>query len=105
MVWIVILTVGAGSLAFRLGPQLLFERVSLSERADRRIREAGIAAITALVVVSAQPAATGRATVPALLALSAAVLLGARGGSMLQLLAGGGAVYLGGTLVAGLVVR
>ena len=35
MTWVVILAVGLGSFAFRLGPLLLFQRVSLTERGDR----------------------------------------------------------------------
>ena len=48
MTWLVILAVGAGSFVFRLGPLLVFERISLTERGDRVIRHAGTAAITAL---------------------------------------------------------
>jgi branched-subunit amino acid transport protein len=103
--WIVMAAVGAGSFVFRLGPQLLFERVSLSARADRVIRQAGIAAITALIVVSTKQTATGHATVPALLAVAIATVLGARGGSILRLLAAGGAVYVVATLAVDLVAR
>jgi branched-subunit amino acid transport protein len=103
--WLVMIAVGAGSFAFRLGPQLLFERVSLSERADRVIRHAGIAAITALIVVSTKQTATGHATVPAVLAVATAAVLGARGGPILRLLVAGGAVYLVATLAVDLVAR
>ena len=44
MTWLVILAVGAGSFVLRLGPLLVFERVSLSDRGDRVIRHAGMAA-------------------------------------------------------------
>ena len=89
MTWLVILAVGLGSFAFRLGPLLLFQRVSLSERGDRVIRDAGTAAITALIVISSKQSATGSATVPTVLAVAAAVVLAARGASMLRLLACG----------------
>jgi branched-subunit amino acid transport protein len=103
--WMVMIAVGAGSFAFRLGPQLLFEHATMSARTDRVIRHAGIAAITALIVVSTKQAATGRATVPALLAVATAAVLGARGGSILRLLGMGGAVYLVATLAVDLVTR
>ena len=32
MTWVAILAVGAGSYLFRLGPLLVFERISLTER-------------------------------------------------------------------------
>lgn len=44
MTWVVVLAVGAGRLVFRLG---LLQRISLVGRADRVIRDAGNAAITA----------------------------------------------------------
>jgi branched-subunit amino acid transport protein len=74
MTWIVILAVGLGSYVFRVGPQLLFERTSLSAGGDRMIRHAGTAALTAL----------------------------ARGGSSLRLLACGAGVYALSTIVMGL---
>ena len=61
MTWVVVLAVGAGSFVFRLGPLLLLQRISLTERADRVIRHAGTAAITALIVVSTKNSATGTA--------------------------------------------
>ena len=93
MIWVVIFAVGAGSYAFRLGPLLLLERVSLSERSDRVIRYAGISAITALIATSSRQHATGTAVVPTVLALAAGIALAARGASMMLLLAGGGGIY------------
>ncbi len=93
MIWVVIFAVGAGSYVFRLGPLLLLERVSLSERSDRVIRYAGISAITALIATSSRQHATGTAVVPTVLALAAAIALAARGAPMMLLLAGGGGIY------------
>ena len=70
MTWVVVLAVGAGSFVFRLGPLLLLQRISLTERADRVIRHAGNAAITALIVVSTKNSATGTAALPTLLAVA-----------------------------------
>jgi len=103
MTWIVILAVGLGSYALRVGPQLLFERTSLSASGDRLIRHAGTAALTALVVVSTKQSASGNALVPTLLAVAVAVVLAARGGSMVRLLACGAGVYALSTIVIGLL--
>ena len=105
MTWLVILAVGLGSYAFRVGPQLLFERTSLSARGDQLIRHAGTAALTALIVVSTKQSASGHALVPTLLAVAVAVVLAARGGSMLRLLVCGGGVYALSTIVIGLLAR
>ena len=105
MTWVVILTVGAGSFVFRLGPLLFFRRSSLGAGGDRVVRNAGIAAITALVVVATKQHATGRATVPTLLAMTLAVVLVARGASMLRLLVWGGALYAGTIIAAGVIAR
>ena len=80
MTWIVILAVGLGSYLFRVGPQLLFERTSLSANGDQLIRHAGTAALTALIVVSTKQSATGNALVPTVLAVAVAgVARGSRG--------------------------
>jgi branched-subunit amino acid transport protein len=100
--WIVMLAVGVGSYAFRVGPQLLFERTPLSANGDQVIRHAGTAALTALIVVSTRQSASGNALVPTLLAVAVAAVLAARGGPMLRLLACGGGVYALSTIVIGL---
>jgi branched-subunit amino acid transport protein len=99
MTWLVMLGVGAGSFAFRFGPLVFFRRMSLGERGDRAIRNAGTAAITALIVVFTQQSATGGATVPTVLAMAVGVVLVARGATMARLLLAGGAIYAG-TVVA-----
>jgi branched-subunit amino acid transport protein len=101
--WVVVLAIGAGSFVFRLGPLLLLQRISLTERADRAIRHAGTAAITALIVVSTKSGATGTATIPTLLAVAAGVVLAARGVSMLRLVVYGGAIYASSLMVVGLL--
>lgn len=103
--WIVMLGVGAGSFAFRLGPLLAFRRVALGARGDRMIRNAGTAAITALIVVSVKQNATGTATVPTLLAMAVAVVLVGRGASMSRLLVSGGAIYAGAVVVTRVLAR
>jgi branched-subunit amino acid transport protein len=103
--WVVILAVGAGSFVFRLGPLLVFQRISLTERADRVIRYAGTAAITALIVVSTKNSATGTAALPTLLAVAAGVVLAARGVSMLRLVVYGGGIYACSLLVVDLLTR
>ena len=105
MTWVVILAVGAGSFVFRLTPLLVFERVSLGPRGDLIIRNAGTAAITALVVASTKHNASGAAAVPTLLAIAAATVLAARGASMIRLLIFGGGIYACSIIVADLFVR
>ena len=103
MTWLVILAVGAGSFVFRLGPLLVFERISLSERGDRAIRHAGTAATTALIVVTTKHSATGGAVIPTVLAVAVAAVFAARGASMLRLLLIGGATYACSAIVVGLL--
>jgi branched-subunit amino acid transport protein len=105
MIWLVLLAVGLGSFAFRLGPLLLLHRVTLSERGDRVIRDAGLAAITALVATSARQSATTGSVVPVLAAMGVGVGLAARGASMLLLLVVGGATYAGALVVMNVVAR
>jgi branched-subunit amino acid transport protein len=93
MTWVVIIAVGLGSFVLRLSPLLVLQRVSLTDRGDRAIRHAGTAAITALIVVSTKHGATGSVAVPTVLAVAVAVVLAARGASMLRLLAVGGGIY------------
>jgi branched-subunit amino acid transport protein len=103
--WIVIVAVGIGSFLFRVVPLLALARVTFSERTDRWIRHAGTAAVTALIAVSTQRQATGRATVPTVLAVGTAAVLAARGSSMVRLLILGGAVFAGGMLAADVLAR
>jgi branched-subunit amino acid transport protein len=105
MTWLVILAVGAGSFLFRLGPLLAFQRIVLTERGDRVIRHAGMAAITALITVSTKHSATGNAVAPTVLAVAAAVVLAARGASMLRLLVWGGGIYAGTVIAIELLGR
>lgn len=105
MTWVVMIAVGVGSFAFRVGPLLMFERITLGDRGNRLIRHAGTAALTALIAVSARHSATGRATVPTLLAMAVAIALAARGASMLRLLLWGGGTYALAVICADLFLR
>jgi branched-subunit amino acid transport protein len=95
MTWVVIIAIGVGSYAFRLAPLLVFQKVTLSERGDRLIRDAGTAAIAALIAISARQSATTGEVVPTLLALAVGIVLAARGASIFLLLVCGGAIYAG----------
>lgn len=105
MTWVVMIAVGLGSFAFRLGPLLLFERVTLGDRGNRLIRHAGTAALTALIAVSARHSASGTATVPALAAVAVALVVASRGASMLRVLVLGGAAYAVVVVCVGLLSR
>ena len=104
MTWLVIIAVGAGSFMFRLGPLLVFERVTLSERGDRVIRHAGTAAITALIVMTTKHSAAGGSVIPTLSAVTVGVALAARGASMLRLLLFGSATYACSTIALSVLV-
>ena len=105
MTWIVMVAVGVGSYLFRVGPLLVLQRVSLSDRADQLIRHAGTAAITGLIVLSTKQSATGSAAVPTVLAVTVAAVLAARRASMLRLLTIGGAIYAGSLIAMAAIAR
>ncbi len=105
MTWVVIIAVGTGSFLFRIGPMTLLRRLVLTAAADRAIRYAGVAALSALIVVSGRGAATGSAAIPTLLALTASLVGAARGRSMLRVVAWGGGIYAGATMAADLLAR
>jgi branched-subunit amino acid transport protein len=103
MTWVVILAVGAGSYLFRVVPLMVLREVPVGGPAERTIRHAGTAAITALVVLSTRQSATGTGTVPTLLAVASAAVLAGRGASMARLLLVGGSIYAGSVVVGGLL--
>ena len=91
---LVVLVVGAGSYGFRVAPLLLRDRVAVSARLDHLIRQAGTAALTALVVSSCVHAGEQGAWVPVVAAVGVGLVIAARGGSMLRIVACGLVVYL-----------
>lgn len=101
MTWLVVLAVGLGSYAFRVGPLLLLERRPLGDTGNRMIRHAGTAAITALIAVSATHSAAGSGAIPTIVAVAVALVLTVRSASMLRIVAVGGAVYAAVTLLLG----
>jgi branched-subunit amino acid transport protein len=91
--WIAILAVGAVSYVFRAAPLFVLGRLRLSDRVDRVLRHAGTAALTALLVSSAQHASDAGSR-PAILAATAIGLIeAARRASMLRVVLAGGATY------------
>jgi branched-subunit amino acid transport protein len=101
--WIVVLTVGVGSYLFRVGPLLAIQRMTLPPRAERVIRHAGTAAITALIVVAGKQSAAGGSVLPTILALAAGIGLACRGAAMTRILVVGGALYAGVAVGIGLL--
>ena len=98
-VWVVVLVVGAVSLAFRLLPILAVERFGLSPRASSALRHAGTGAVAALVVLAVLgPAGTVRPEPAVLVAVAAAAVAAWRGWSMTRVVLLGGCVY---AMVAG----
>lgn len=99
--WVVVLAVGVGSFALRVAPLLVLQRVRLSDRVDRTIRHAGLAAMAGLIATSVRHAAQESAAAPTLLAVAFGALLAIRGGSMLRIIVSGGAIYAGAMVVSG----
>ena len=58
--WIAVAGVGLGSYALRLLPMLLGDRVRWASPVDRAISNAGLAALTALVIAGVQHRRSGR---------------------------------------------
>jgi branched-subunit amino acid transport protein len=94
---------GLGSYALRALPLLVLPHVDMGPRGERMIRDAGTAALTALVVSSLSHRGPSGDLGPALVAVAVAIALSARGESMLRIVACGGAAYAS-AVVAGLVV-
>lgn len=93
--WIVVLVVGAASLALRALPLLASDAVRLGPRAREGLRHAGIGAIAALLVASLLPHGAGPAhpDVAMLVALAVGAGLALRGASMLVVVAAGAAAH------------
>jgi branched-subunit amino acid transport protein len=92
--WLVILAVGVGSYGLRVGPLLVRNRSQVSARFDHVIRLAGTAALTSLVMTSSIRAGEGGGSwLPVLVALGLGLVVAARGGSMLRIVAVGLAAY------------
>ena len=96
--WLAILAVGLVSYLFRAAPLLLLGRVRISDRADRSVRHAGAAAITALLI-GAMRESGGGYSVPVVAATGTALVLAAGRSSMLRVVFGGGLVYFALTAV------
>jgi len=102
--WYVILGVAAGSFLWRVAPLLLLGSARSRPSSDAAIRDAGTAAITALIVAATSAAADDAgAWPPAVLAVTAGAVLAARRAPMIALLLAGGAVYAVAALVTGAI--
>ena len=92
---LVVLVVAAGSMAFRLVP--LLGAVAVPERSARVARGAGVAALTALVVRGVlhhqEPGVPGAAVIAAL-AVTAGLVVAAKGRSLVLVLGAGLGTYL-----------
>ena len=98
MTWLTMVLVGLGSYAFRVVPLLVLPKLELSAGADRILRHAGAAALTALVVTSITGRADGgdaRELVATVAAIASATALAPAGRAMLHVVAAGAAVYGG----------
>jgi branched-subunit amino acid transport protein len=100
--WIVVLAVGAVSLAIRALPLVRADAVRLGPRAERGLRHAGIGAMTALLVAAIQPghAGAGGAQLSLVVAVAVGAVLAWRGRSMVVVVAAGVAVFVAVALVA-----
>ncbi len=103
MTWWVILAVGAGSFVLRAAPLLVFDRLTISDRADRMIRHASTAVITSIIVSSSRQAAIGGNTIAVVLAIAVGAGMAMRQATMIRIVGAGGACYAGALLVVELL--
>ncbi|HSO03084.1 MAG TPA: AzlD domain-containing protein [Candidatus Limnocylindrales bacterium] len=103
--WVVVLTVGAASLAIRALPLLVSDALQLPERAEQGLRHAGIGAMAALLVSALVPRDTGPTHVDVALLASAAIgaAVAWRRSSMVCVLVAGIASYVALTAIGMLV--
>jgi branched-subunit amino acid transport protein len=92
-VWVVVLVVGAASLAFRLLPVVAVERIGLSPRTANGLRHAGSGAVAALVVLAILGPGSLRPDPAVLVAVAVGGVLAWRGWSMTRVVLAGGATY------------
>jgi branched-subunit amino acid transport protein len=92
-VWVVMLVVGAASLAFRLLPIVAVERIGLSPRTANGLRHAGSGAVAALVVLAVLGPGSLRPNPAVLVAVALGGFLAWRGWSMARVVLTGGAAY------------
>ena len=103
-VWVVVLVVGAASLAFRLLPIVAVERVGLSPRTANGLRHAGSGAVAALVVLAILGPGSLRPDPAVLVAVGVGGALAWRGWSMTRVVLAGGAAYALVTALVAVVV-
>jgi branched-subunit amino acid transport protein len=104
--WAAVLLVGAGSYLLRLVPLLLSGRLAVPDRAMQVLRDAGVAAVTTLLVGSLRAGGQGRdAANLAALAVSLIVAggLAVTGRGVVVVVTAGGATYALGTWLVGSV--
>jgi branched-subunit amino acid transport protein len=91
--WIAVLGVGLGSLVLRVLPLLVVGHLRLTAEQEAFLGRAGLAAIAALIAVSARSAAVESSALAVVAAVGAGTMLAARHASMLRIVVIGGAVY------------
>jgi branched-subunit amino acid transport protein len=94
--WLAVAGVGLGSYALRLVPLLVGERLRWSDRIERAMDRAGLAALTALVVSGLQHHEGGDgpwSMLWTLAAVTVAVVVARRGRSLLWVVGAGLATY------------
>jgi branched-subunit amino acid transport protein len=105
--WAAVLLVGLGSYAMRLLPMLLAGRVQVSDRTALVLRDAGMAAMSTLLVVSVTSVGSrqdGLGLGVMALALGVAGWLAVTARTVVVVVLGGVATYACGAAVAGLLV-
>jgi branched-subunit amino acid transport protein len=105
--WTAVLLVGVGSYAMRLLPLLLTGRTAISDRAALVLRDAGLSAMSTLLVVSVTSVGArqdGPGIVVMGLALGVAGWLAVTARSVVVVVLGGVATYACAAVVAGLLV-
>jgi branched-subunit amino acid transport protein len=93
MTWLAIVAVGIGSYFLRVIPLVVLPRVTVPDWFDRAVRDAGLAAITALLVSSMSGRAATGNLVPTLVGVGIGAVLAVRGVAMPHVVWIGGACY------------
>jgi branched-subunit amino acid transport protein len=105
--WAAVLLVGVGSYAMRLLPLMLTGRFAVSDRMALVLRDAGMAAMSTLLVVSVTSVGSrqdGSGLAVMALALGVAAWLAVTARTVVVVVVGGVATYACAAVVAGLLV-
>lgn len=101
MIWIAIIGAGLGSYVLRVAPLLTGHRLHQSDRLERGLARAGVAALAGVGATAALDATSAGSTLPVLAAMATGAVLAARGVGLLRVIVVGVGVHAITTLLLG----